>query len=276
MAGWMLRERLFGPPPANPDLLLAARDAAGRLIGIAAGAYPCRREGIGGVRWLGTLPAFAERGVEAALLEALLPRLRRLGAEEAHMLATPPHYIRPGIDIRETALIATLQGLGWSHAATHFNMTCNLTEWSNPGEAAIFGPGAGGEGVRRARPSDLPALRGLIETHWTPGWRDAATLGFGHDPAGVFVAEKAGELLGFAAYEVDQCLGSFGPTGVVEAARGSGLGKRLLWACLNDLQRLGRAECQIGWIGPAGFYYRSCGATIGPAYWMLSKRLDGG
>jgi N-acetylglutamate synthase-like GNAT family acetyltransferase len=265
----MLRERLFGPPPVDPALLLAARDATGRLVGVAAGVYPCRKEGVGGVRWLGTLPEVAGRGVEAVLLEELCRRLKERGAHEAHMMATPPHYLRPGVDTRETGLIATLSDLGWRHTATHFNMTCDLTRWRSPGEAASFAPDVGGCRVRRAEPGDREALRALIERHWTVGWRDAATLGLDHDPVGVFVAEQGGGLVGFAAYEVDQCLGSFGPTGVAESHRGRGLGRRLLWACLDDLQRLGRAECQIGWIGPVGFYYRACGAVLGPSYWLM-------
>src|SRR5262245_34959152 len=118
---WMLRERFFGPPPPDPELLLAARDASGRLLGIAAGVYPCRRDGVGGVRWVGALPG--EKGilhidVIDALLKELCYRLGLRGAGEVHIFATPPHYLRPGVDTRETLLIAALQDLGWVHAAT--------------------------------------------------------------------------------------------------------------------------------------------------------------
>src|SRR4026207_287280 len=37
---WMLKERLFGPPPADPDLLLAARGAGDELVGLAGGGGP--------------------------------------------------------------------------------------------------------------------------------------------------------------------------------------------------------------------------------------------
>jgi len=269
---WMLKERLFSPPPTDPDLLLAARGAQGELVGLAAGVYPARVEGLGAVRWLGAQPGPSREIALRQLLEELAFRLRSRGALEVHLFATPPHYLRPGVDIRETGLIATLQGLGWEHSATHFNMTCDLAGWASPGQRAIFGE-VDGYRVRRADPGDREALRGLMEREWAVGWLDATMLGFGHDPVGVFVAEKGGELVGFSAYEVDQCLGSFGPTGVAPMHRGHGLGARLLWACLDDLQKKGRAECQIGWVGPIGFYHRACGAVLGPAYWMMSRTL---
>jgi mycothiol synthase len=269
---WMLQERLFGPPPTDPELLLAARGGKGELVGLAAGVYPGRVEGIGDVRWLGALPGPYWETALRQLLDELSVRLSARGAREIHLFATPPHYLRPGVDIRETDLIAALQGMGWEHSATHFNMTCDLAAWSSPGEGAIFGE-VDGYRVRRADPGERGALRGLMEPSWTVGWLDAAMLGLGHEPVGVFVAEKGDELVGFSAYEVDQCLGSFGPTGVVPAHRGHGLGARLLWACLDDLQKKRRAECQIGWVGPVGFYHRACGAVLGPTYWMMSRTL---
>lgn len=272
---WMLRERLFGPPPADRDLLLAARGAGGQLIGLAAGVGPCRGDGIGHVRWVGALPGPDWRTVLRRLLDEVCARLIARGVREIHLFAAPPHYLRPGVDIRETVLIAALQEMGWRHSATHFNMTCDLGTWATPGDEAIFGE-AGGYRVRRADPRETEALRGLVQREWGAAWRDAAMLGLGHEPVGVFVAEQGSELVGFSAYEVDQCLGSFGPTGVARAHRGHGLGARLLWSCLDDLQKKGRAECQIGWVGPVGFYHRACGAVLGPAYWMMSRTFADG
>jgi len=268
---WMLKERLFGPPPADPDLLLAARGAGDELVGLAAGVAPCHKGGVGDVRWLGALPGPDWETVLRRLSDELSLRLTARGAREIHLFATPPHYLRPGVDTRETRLIATLQEMGWGHSATYFNMTCDLDSWSSPGEAAIFGD-VDGYRVRRGHLGEGEALRELIEREWTVTWRDAATLGLGHEPVGVFVAEKEGELVGFSAYEVDQCVGSFGPTGVAPAHRGHGLGARLLWSCLDDLQKKRRKECQIGWVGPVGFYHRACGAVLGPAYWMMSRK----
>jgi predicted N-acetyltransferase YhbS len=226
------------------------------------------------VRWLGIAPPWAGRGVEAGLLDRLCARLSARGARKVKMLATPPYYFRPGVDTRETGLIATLLELGWRHEATHFNMTVNLKTWPDPGREHIFGQDARGYTVRQAVPSDRDAFDAYMRREWTGGWRGEASLAFGHEPLGLFLALHEGEIAGFAACEVSQCLGGFGPTGVTPAHRGAGLGKRLLWACLHTLKNAGRSTCEIGWVGPVPFYWRACGAQLGPVYWLLTRELN--
>src|SRR5258707_12545601 len=125
-------------------------------------------------------------------------------------------------------------------------MPCDSDAWSSAGEGEMGGD-VGGYRVRRADPGEQEALRGLIEREWTVAWLDAAMLGLSHQPVGVFVAEKGDELVGFAAYEVDQCLGRFGPTGVARGHRGHGLGARVVLACLDHLQKKRRKGERIGW-----------------------------
>jgi len=274
LAPGLLRERLFPPEAHEPDLLIGLRDERERLVGLAAGEFPARwGESTGGVRWLGLSPPALAGGGLGPLLGELERRLTARGARKLYLHATPPYYIRPGVDTRDTALIVALLELGWRHEETHFNLTVDLAAWAPPEASAIWGSPADAAVVRRATPADATALASLIEQHWSPGWRRESALGFGHDPISVFVAETAGGLVGFSAYEVSQCDGSFGPTGVVAGQRGQGLGRRLLWACLSDLKRLGRSRCEIGWVGPVPFYHRACGATLGPTFWMMTREL---
>ena len=79
LESWMLKERLFGPPPADPELLLAARGEGGALVGLAAGVYPCRKEGIGDVRWVGALPGPEWETVLRQLLDEMSVRLTTRG-----------------------------------------------------------------------------------------------------------------------------------------------------------------------------------------------------
>lgn len=272
----MLRRRLLESPGGGPELLLGARGSDGRLLGFASGVFIPEHARFAGVRWLALDPALdvageAGRRVAGPLLEELGRRLAARGVEKVRMLGTPPHYFRPGIDARETGLIACLLDLGWKHEATHFNMTCDLARWVSPGEAAIFGADAQGYSVRRARPEDREAFTEYMNRAWTANWRDESLEAFANDPITLFLALKGEAIAGFAAYEVSQCVGGFGPTGVSPEHRGAALGKRVLWACLDALQRTGRAVCEIGWVGPVGFYHRSCGATLGPAYWFLTR-----
>ena len=49
----------------------------------------------------------------------------------------------------------------------------------------------------------------------------------------------------------------FGPTGVAENARGGGIGKSLLLACLCGLREMGYVYGIIGGAGPVEFYENS-------------------
>lgn len=273
----LLRERLFSAPAADPHLLLAARDASGRLLGFASGVHFCEHSRFAGIRWLALDPsldpAMEGRDVAAPLLEELGRRLAARGVEKARLFGTPPFYFRPGVDVRQTNLIAALLDLGWTHEATHFNMTVDLARWISPGPAAIFDPDPRCYLVRRAVPADRATFTDYMNAAWTPGWRDESLQAFAHDPITLFLALKNEEIVGFAAYEVSQCRGGFGPTGVSPVHRGAALGRRVLWACLHDLQQAGRPVCEIGWVGPVSFYHRACGAILGPAYWLLTKSL---
>ena len=202
-------------------------------------------------------------------------RLGSRGVEQVRLFGTPPYYFRPGIDTRETGLIAGLLDLGWTHEATHFNMTVDLARWVSPSPAAIFDPDPQGYRVRRATPGDRAAFITYMNAAWTPTWRDESLQAYGHDPITLFLALKDEEIVGFAAYEVSQCLGGFGPTGVSPAHRGAALGRRVLWACLHDLQQAGRPACEIGWVGPVAFYHRACGAVLAPAYWFMTRPASG-
>lgn len=294
----MLRERLFESPGADPELLLGARDATGRLLGIVSGVLILEHQRFAGVRWLALEPtldpaAREGRAVAGALLDELCASLAARGVEKVRMLGTPPYYFRPGVDTRETGLIACLLELGWTHEATHFNMSVDLGRWgwAAPGEDAIFGTDACGYRVRRARPEDREAFIAYMNQAWTASWRDESLQAFKHDPITLFLAVKAGEnnardlsalraphsalekIVGFAAYEVSQCLGGFGPTGVSTEHRGAALGRRVLWACLHALHEAGRPVCEIGWVGPVPFYHRACGAVLGPTYWFMTKAV---
>jgi len=59
-------------------------------------------------------------------------------------------------------------------------------------------------------------------------------------------------------------LRGFGPTGVLQSARGKGIGKALLLACLWSLREMGYVYAIIGAAGPVRFYQKTVGAIIIP------------
>lgn len=117
--------------------------------------------------------------------------------------------------------------------------------------------------IRRARPFEISAVRGFIEKHFSVGWADEVSPCYGRQPITLFIATRAGQVIGFAAYEAVM-RGMFGPTGVMEAERGKDIGKALLLASLWGLREMGYVYGVIAGAGPADFYSKSCGATLIP------------
>ena len=117
--------------------------------------------------------------------------------------------------------------------------------------------------IRRAQPFELSTVRDFIQTNFTANWADEASVGFANKPVSVFIATIDGELVGFAAYECTR-RGFFGPTGVLDTARGLGVGKALLVSSLMGLRDLGYVYAIIGRAGPVHFYQKAVGAIVIP------------
>ncbi|GEM_PF-137249 len=284
----LLIERVFGPPDAAPERSLCALDARGEIEALALIVPPgppdaASGERIGGLRWFGARGLIPDEALGGAMLAESLDRLGEAGATVVDAYATPPYYIQPGIDLRHTGLIVWFLERGFEPHRTIVNMTVDLASRPWPSLEELARPDAEGYVVRRARPAEREAFLSYCRRDWTAHWAAEAAQGFDHDPRSLFLAvggdgagrtaSAADEIVGFAAYETNQCLGCFGPTGVSPAHQGRGLGRRLLWATLADLRTLGRRRAEIGWVGPVDFYYRAAGATLGPVFWALRRRL---
>ena len=117
--------------------------------------------------------------------------------------------------------------------------------------------------IRRAQPFELTPVRTFVTTNFSQSWADEISVGFARLPISVFIATIERELVGFAAYECTR-RGYFGPTGVVQAAQGKGIGKALLFASLWALREMGYVYAIIGAAGPVSFYQKTVGAIIIP------------
>src|SRR6267142_5268850 len=117
--------------------------------------------------------------------------------------------------------------------------------------------------IRRAQPFELTQVRSFVEQNFSVGWADEISVGFANKPVSVYIAVREKEIIGFAAYECTR-RAFFGPAGVSEAARGRGIGKALLLACLHGLRELGYVYGIIGHAGPVEFYQKTVGAIVIP------------
>jgi len=117
--------------------------------------------------------------------------------------------------------------------------------------------------IRRAQPFELSPVREFIQRNFGAPWADEVSVGFARKPVSVFVATIDRHLVGFSAYECTR-RGFFGPTGVLNNARGRGIGKALLLASLNGLRDMGYVYAIIGGVGPVRFYQKAVGAIVIP------------
>lgn len=114
--------------------------------------------------------------------------------------------------------------------------------------------------IRPARPYEISPVRRWILKHFAEGWADEAQACFSRHPVSCLIAVKDENIMGFACYDAT-AKGYFGPTGVDESARGTGIGTALLIEALHGLKNTGYAYGIIGGAGPVDFYAKVCGAT---------------
>lgn len=112
------------------------------------------------------------------------------------------------------------------------------------------------------------AVIAWIRQHFEAGWASEAENAFFRSPKGIYIAVQEtdgapGSVLGFACWDAT-ARGLFGPTGVMEKARGQGIGAALLLACLYAMKEEGYAYGIIGGAGPVAFYEKICNAVVIP------------
>ena len=117
--------------------------------------------------------------------------------------------------------------------------------------------------IRRAQPFEITPVREFIEKNFAVAWADEVSVGFANKPVTVVVATRHGRVIGFAGYECTR-KAFFGPTGVAESERGSGIGTALLIASMWGLRELGYVYGIIGAAGPVDFFQRAIGAIVIP------------
>jgi GNAT superfamily N-acetyltransferase len=113
--------------------------------------------------------------------------------------------------------------------------------------------------LRRARAFETHTLTRFAREHFSEKWASEIQVALTRQPVACFIATRDKRVLGFSCYDVT-ARGFFGPTGVVEDARGLGLGKALLMKALEALREMGHAYAIIGGVGPREFYAQACGA----------------
>jgi len=270
----LLRRLLLAEPDLRPELQIGLWDGA-RLIGASLGSLrSAGEELVGGPRLMLVAPERRGQGHGGRLLGELEQRLLAAGVRELRVGRLAPNYLWPGLDPRDTAALCMLEQRGYTRSGDAVNMDVDLAArvwWPAEAQAALA---ATGWALRRGDVIDTERLPRWVREHFGALWEWEARLALTSTPASIFLAEREGQIGGFACHSVSGLAGTFGPTGTDAAVRGAGLGKALLLRCLADLRALGFGRVEIGWVGPLGFYSRVAGAAVSRVCWFYSKAVQ--
>ena len=113
--------------------------------------------------------------------------------------------------------------------------------------------------IRRALAPERGVVMRWVEEHFTPGWAQEVAVAFGGQPIRCLIAFNGDELLGFVCFNTT-FQGFFGPVGVGEEARGSGIGTALTIRALEAMREEGFAYAIIGATKAEAYYESTVGA----------------
>lgn len=114
--------------------------------------------------------------------------------------------------------------------------------------------------IRKPIGPDQRAILAWSEKHFPQTWLGEIQRALNNTPGSCFIAQRDSSLLGIACYDAT-ALGFFGPLGVIESARGNGIGRSLTQACLMDMRMKGYGYAIVGMAGTADFYRKIADAV---------------
>ncbi|MFG3045004.1 GNAT family N-acetyltransferase [Streptomyces sp. NPDC048241] len=255
-------------------LRIAVED--GRLVGAA---YAVRRltplHGTDLEPEQGWLPFFfvapeaRGRGVGRGLLTDALDWLLAHGRTRVDFAPYTPNYVLPGLDAeRYPEAAGLLESLGFRTVDEAVAMDRSLTDYAFPAEAGRRAAELTARGYRFGTPADdeLPALLALAAVHFVPDWARAIRecLLNGAPPDRIVVArDPSGRLVGWAMHGTyESAVERFGPFGVLDEMRGTGLGGVLLHLVLERMRARGAGSAWFLWTdreSAAARLYRKAG-----------------
>jgi GNAT superfamily N-acetyltransferase len=251
-------------PAFSPDGLTMIWRGS-RLVGfgyaVATPATPPADSRRGWIAGLGVAAGERGGGLGTRLLESCLRFLATAGCRVAELGGNGERYLLPGCDPDAYPRFrALIQRCGFQLTGSTEAMARDLDG------AEPAGHFAGGRryDFRHPGDGDIPELL-RVAARFSPGW---AGLVRGHlaragDLAKLWVADGQDGIVGFAGSDLfPGCPGRFGPMGVLPAARGDGVGGRLLRLSLASMAERGDRSAWFLW-GPEGESGRRMYASAG-------------
>lgn len=255
------RTKVLLDPNFSSDGLLVADDAGGLSGFVLSLARQAPFYGQGLEPELGWITAFGvasgqrRQGVGRALFAAALDRLAGMGRRRVLISPYTPNYFIPGVDVEAyPEALAFLAAAGWQVVSEPISMRAELTGFRIPPQVEDLAGrlAAAGIEIRPALPSDLVDLMPFIRQEFGWDWFRFARehlgmlFGPGADDVVFLVATQHGRIVGYCQQRRER----FGPFGVLPELRGRGIGRVLLFRCLEMALAQGFHCAWFLWTGP--------------------------
>lgn len=228
-------------------------------------------------------PAARNQGIGAELVERAAAHLARTGSAWVEFSGYPPAYFLPGLDtVAYPEAEALLTASGFTRRYTAAAMSMDLSGYLTPAAVLDLDRTRRDEGYQlgTAGADELPEVISFATANLAADWGGAvrdSVLRHGRIDRVLLARDPGGAVVGFATYGAYRGLvDRFGPFGVHEQARGTGLGKLLLHRSLTAMRAEGAQLAWFLWTGeqsPAGHLYRSAGFTVTRRFDVLRRTL---
>ncbi|MCY4019969.1 MAG: GNAT family N-acetyltransferase [Chloroflexi bacterium] len=188
----------------------------------------------------GVHPDYRRQGIGSALFDAVIKKLRAEQRKIVDISPYVPNYFVPGVDTRSYPnTIQFLQDrLGFETLYHAISMGADLTDFQIPAQIQARIEGAEAEDdlvIRPIEPADIPDLMPFLVEHFGWDWFRFAQSYllevFGDSPHRIcfLIAREKGEIVGFCQQRNER----YGPFGVRPDCRNRGIGRMLLFKCLE-------------------------------------------
>ncbi len=242
----LFRTQVLLDPNFHPDNLPVAI-VDGRVVGFVlclTRQVPYFLQGLDEAEaWItafGVHPAYRRQGIGSALFDTVISKLRAQQRKIVDISPYVPNYFVPGIDTRAYPdTIRFLQErMGFVTLYQAISMGADLTDFQVPPQIQARIEDAKAEDgliIRLIEPADIPDLTPFLIEHFGWDWFRFAQSYlleyFGDSPHRIcfLIAREKGEVVGFCQQRNER----FGPFGVRPDCRNRGIGRMLLFKCLE-------------------------------------------
>ncbi|GGD72166.1 GNAT family N-acetyltransferase [Paenibacillus nasutitermitis] len=227
-------------------------------------------------------PVFRGQGIATRLLEDAKAFLRAHKRDRLLFSGYAPNYIVPGIDKDAyPAGSAFLEKRGFQRMYTSVAMDYSLVGFEYPDDVQQLKEQRIQEGYSFAvaADSDLYEVIQFATNEFNPDWGRAIREGLLQQlkMTQILIARHQGELVGFCLHGgYEGVRERFGPFGVDPGQRGRGIGKILLFDCLQLMRSHGMHGAWFLWTGeqsPAGQLYKKTGFEVTRSFEIVSTSL---